>query len=61
MNYSEDTEQGLWDLTACCRFYQTGVCEHTEAVFGDYEEDDSSFAPVPVDDQASLVVSEEVF
>jgi hypothetical protein len=35
-------DTGLWDLTACCRFYQTGACEHTEAQY-----DDLDAEPIP--------------
>ena len=36
----------LWDLTACCRFYQTGACSHTED-YGDYEEATNGPLPTP--------------
>lgn len=52
----------LWDLTACCRFYQTGACSHTE----DYGDDDiaevlAANPPIWGPDTSTVSDSEEPF
>lgn len=42
----------LWDLTACCRFYQTGACSHTE----DYGDDEEA-AHAPLSDPSAGIGS----
>lgn len=37
----------LWDLTACCKYWQTGACWHTESM---YDDDAEPLAPNRTDE-----------
>ena len=54
MTTHEDIERGLWDLTACCRYYQTGACSHTEAQYDDLDAT-AIFGPTPTLDQQAWI------
>ena len=53
----------LWDLFACCQYYQTGACSHTENYdnHSEYHED-VDCVPLPAsDDQDSVYDPAEPF
>ena len=53
----------LWDLFACCQYYQTGACSHTEDYdnHSEYHEE-ADYVSVPAsDDQDSVYDPAEPF